>query len=157
MSPPARSALRLVINVYQHNIGQSRGHVDEVPKADSSPRTSPANAILRSVSLAEIPGGAICSQNQSRPFWSASIPDAEVVVPQPLRSAYLTTERFAKAKELKLTLIARIGSDHVNPQAAIDSGITVARLAYRNSISVAEHIVKGGAFAPAQSHSYRQT
>src|ERR1039458_6997162 len=55
--------------------------------------------------------------------------------------AYLTAARIAKAKKLKLALTAGIGSDHVDLQAAIDRGITVAEVTYCNSISVAEHVV----------------
>jgi hypothetical protein len=40
------------------------------------------------------------------------LPDAEVVIPQPFWPAYLTAERIAKAKKLKLAVTAGIGSDH---------------------------------------------
>lgn len=67
--------------------------------------------------------------------------DADVVISQPFWPAYLTAERIAKAPKLKLALTAGIGSDHVDLQAAIDGGITVAEVTYCNSISVAEHVV----------------
>jgi formate dehydrogenase len=67
--------------------------------------------------------------------------DAEVVISQPFWPAYLTAERIAKAPKLKLALTAGIGSDHVDLQAAIERGITVAEVTYCNSISVAEHVV----------------
>ena len=67
--------------------------------------------------------------------------DADVVISQPFWPAYLTAERIAKARNLKLALTAGIGSDHVDLQAAIDKGITVAEVTYCNSISVAEHVV----------------
>ena len=67
--------------------------------------------------------------------------DAEIVISQPFWPAYLTKERIAKATKLKLALTAGIGSDHVDLQAAIDHGITVAEVTYCNSISVAEHVV----------------
>ena len=66
---------------------------------------------------------------------------AEVVISQPFWPAYLTAERIAKAPQLKLAITAGIGSDHVDLQAAIDHGITVAEVTYSNSISVAEHAV----------------
>ena len=69
------------------------------------------------------------------------LPDAEVVISQPFWPAYLTAERIAKAPKLKLAITAGIGSDHVDLQAAIDRGITVAEVTYCNSISVAEHVV----------------
>lgn len=69
------------------------------------------------------------------------IVDAEVVISQPFWPAYLTAERIAKAKNLKLAVTAGIGSDHVDLQAAIDRGLTVAEVTYCNSISVAEHVV----------------
>jgi formate dehydrogenase len=42
---------------------------------------------------------------------------------------------------LKLAVTAGIGSDHVDLQAAIERGLTVAEVTYCNSISVAEHVV----------------
>lgn len=67
--------------------------------------------------------------------------DADVVISQPFWPAYLTTERIAKAKNLKLAITAGIGSDHVDLEAAIKRGITVAEVTYCNSISVSEHVV----------------
>ena len=69
------------------------------------------------------------------------LPDAEIVISQPFWPAYLTAERIAKAKKLKLAITAGIGSDHVDLQAAIDRGVTVTEVTYCNSISVSEHIV----------------
>jgi formate dehydrogenase len=69
------------------------------------------------------------------------LPSAEIVISQPFWPAYLTAERIAKASGLKLAITAGIGSDHVDLQAAIDSGITVAEVTYCNSISVSEHVV----------------
>ena len=69
------------------------------------------------------------------------LPDAEVVISQPFWPAYLTAARIAKAAKLKLAITAGIGSDHVDLQAAIQRGITVAEVTYCNSISVAEHVV----------------
>jgi len=69
------------------------------------------------------------------------LPDADVVISQPFWPAYLTAERIAKASNLKLAITAGIGSDHVDLDAAIDAGITVAEVTYCNSISVSEHVV----------------
>src|SRR5712671_5519886 len=69
------------------------------------------------------------------------LPDAEIVISQPFWPAYLTAERIAKAKKLKLAITAGIGSDHVDLQAAIDHKVTVAEVTYSNSISVSEHVV----------------
>jgi formate dehydrogenase len=67
--------------------------------------------------------------------------DADVVISQPFWPAYLTAERIAKARNLKLAITAGIGSDHVDLQAASKKGMTVAELTYSNSISVSEHVV----------------
>ncbi|MEV4358067.1 NAD-dependent formate dehydrogenase [Nonomuraea sp. NPDC049625] len=67
--------------------------------------------------------------------------DADVVISQPFWPAYLTAERIARAPKLKLAVTAGIGSDHVDLDAAIARGITVAEVTYCNSISVAEHVV----------------
>jgi len=69
------------------------------------------------------------------------LPDAEIVISQPFWPAYLTEERIKKAKKLKLAITAGIGSDHVDLQAAMERGITVAEVTYCNSISVSEHVV----------------
>src|SRR5580704_535360 len=69
------------------------------------------------------------------------LPDAEIVISQPFWPAYLTAQRIAKAQELKLAITAGIGSDHVDLQAAIQKGITVAEVTYSNSISVSEDVV----------------
>jgi len=74
-------------------------------------------------------------------LFEQEIADAEIVISQPFWPAYLTAERIAKAPKLKLVITAGIGSDHVDLQAAIDRGITVAEVTYCNSISVAEHVV----------------
>ena len=58
------------------------------------------------------------------------IVDADIVISQPFFPYYLTKERIAKAKNLKMAITAGIGSDHVDLQAAMDS-----------KIDVAEHIV----------------
>src|SRR5271154_2650378 len=67
--------------------------------------------------------------------------DADIVISQPFWPAYLTAERIAKAKNLKLAVTAGIGSDHVDLKAAGEKGVTVAEETFSNSISVAEHVV----------------
>jgi formate dehydrogenase len=69
------------------------------------------------------------------------LPDADIVISQPFWPAYLTAERIARAPQLKLAITAGIGSDHVDLQAAVERGITVAEVTYSNSISVSEHVV----------------
>ena len=69
------------------------------------------------------------------------LPGADVVISQPFWPAYLTVERIAKAPNLKLAVTAGIGSDHVDLDAAIAHGMTVAEVTYSNSISVSEHVV----------------
>jgi formate dehydrogenase len=69
------------------------------------------------------------------------LPGADIVISQPFWPAYLTAERIAKAPNLKLAITAGIGSDHVDLQAAIERGITVAEVTYCNSVSVSEHVV----------------
>src|SRR4030095_6038523 len=44
------------------------------------------------------------------------LPDAEVVISQPFWPAYLTAERFALAKKLKLAITAGIGSRPLGPK-----------------------------------------
>src|SRR4029077_6671720 len=59
--------------------------------------------------------------------------DAEVVISQPFWPAYLTAERMAKAPRLKLAITAGVGSDHVDLQAAMARGVTVAEVTSSNS------------------------
>jgi formate dehydrogenase len=67
--------------------------------------------------------------------------DADIVISQPFWPAYMTAERIARAKNLKMIVTAGIGSDHTDLQAAMNAGVTVAEVTYCNSISVAEHVV----------------
>jgi len=85
----------------------------------------------------------VVTSDKDRPdsVFERELPDADVVISQPFWPAYLTAERIARAPRLKLAITAGIGSDHVDLQAAIDAGITVAEVTYCNSISVAEHVV----------------
>jgi len=69
--------------------------------------------------------------------------DAEVIITTPFHPGYLTAERLAKAKKLKIAVTAGIGSDHVDLDAAnkTNGGITVAEVTGSNVVSVAEHVV----------------
>jgi formate dehydrogenase len=67
--------------------------------------------------------------------------DADVVISQPFFPFYLTKERIAMAKNLKMAITAGIGSDHVDLQAAMENKIDVMEVTFCNSRSVAEHIV----------------
>ena len=64
-------------------------------------------------------------------------------LPFSFHPGYLTAERLAKAKKLKLAVTAGIGSDHVDLDAAnkTNGGITVAEVTGSNVVSVAEHVV----------------
>jgi hypothetical protein len=59
-----------------------------------------------------------------------ALPEADVVISQPFWPAYLTAERMAKAPKLKLAVTVGIGSDHVDLDAAIAHGVTVAEVTY---------------------------
>jgi formate dehydrogenase len=69
--------------------------------------------------------------------------DAEVIITTPFHPGYLTAERLAKAKKLKIAVTAGIGSDHVDLDAAnkTNGGVTVAEVTGSNVVSVAEHVV----------------
>ena len=57
--------------------------------------------------------------------------DANILISTPFHPAYLTKERIEKAKNLKLSITAGVGSDHVDLHAAADSGMTVAEVTGR--------------------------
>lgn len=69
--------------------------------------------------------------------------DSEIIITTPFHPGYLTAERLAKAKKLKIAITAGIGSDHVDLDAAnkTNGGITVAEVTGSNVVSVAEHVV----------------
>jgi len=69
--------------------------------------------------------------------------DAEVIITTPFHPGYLTAERLAKAKKLKIAITAGIGSDHVDLNAAnkANGGVTVAEVTGSNVVSVAEHVI----------------
>ena len=69
--------------------------------------------------------------------------DSEVIITTPFHPGYLSAERLAKAKKLKLAITAGIGSDHVDLDAAnkTNGGVTVAEVTGSNVVSVAEHVV----------------
>jgi len=69
------------------------------------------------------------------------LPEANIVISQPFWPFYLTPERFAKAKNLKLAVTAGVGSDHTDITAAHEHGITVCEVTGSNVVSVAEHVV----------------
>ncbi|MEV4597979.1 NAD-dependent formate dehydrogenase [Amycolatopsis sp. NPDC049253] len=85
----------------------------------------------------------VVTSDKDRDFsvFDRELPDADIVISQPFWPAYLTAERFERAKNLKLVVTAGIGSDHTDLDAAIVHGVTVAEATYCNSISVAEHVV----------------
>jgi len=134
---------------------------DEIPKIDNYPggQTAPTpskidfkpGALLGSVSgelglrkFLEAAGHTLVvtsDKEGANSTFDKELVDADVVISQPFWPAYLTKERIAKAKNLKLAITAGIGSDHVDLEAAMDRGITVAEVTYSNSISVAEHVV----------------
>ncbi len=134
---------------------------DDIPKLDRYPdgMTTPTPSaidfkpgeLLGSVSgelglrkfLEDAGHSLVVTSDKDRPesTFEKELADAEIVISQPFWPAYLTEERIAKAKNLKLAITAGIGSDHVDLQAAIDKGVTVAEVTYCNSISVAEHVV----------------
>jgi formate dehydrogenase len=80
-------------------------------------------------------------KDRKNSVFERELPDADIVISQPFWPAYLTSERFAKAKKLKLAITAGIGSDHVDLKAAIAHGVSVVEVTYCNSISVSEHVV----------------
>ncbi|NOS75534.1 MAG: NAD-dependent formate dehydrogenase [Methyloglobulus sp.] len=85
----------------------------------------------------------VVTSNKDGPnsVFEKELPDANIVISQPFWPAYLTEERFRKAKKLELVITAGIGSDHIDLEAAMRHGVTVAEVSYSNSISVSEHVV----------------
>src|SRR3990172_8682076 len=61
-------------------------------------------------------------------LFESALPEADIVISQPFWPAYLTRERIAKVPKLRLAITARVGSDHVDLQAAIERRITLAEV-----------------------------
>ncbi|KAH9832717.1 Formate dehydrogenase [Teratosphaeria destructans] len=82
-------------------------------------------------------------KDSSNSKFDQELVDAEVIITTPFHPGYLTAERLAKAKNLKIAVTAGIGSDHVDLNAAnkTNGGITVAEVTGSNVVSVAEHVV----------------
>src|SRR5712691_6576528 len=121
---------------------------DEIPEIDAYPggQTTPSPHAIDFT-----PGellGSVSGELGLRPFLEAAghtlvvtsdkdgpdsvfereLVDADIVISQPFWPAYLTRERIAKARNLKLAITAGIGSDHVDLQAAMERGMTVAEV-----------------------------
>jgi len=134
---------------------------DDIPKIDRYPggQTAPTPAAIDfdpGVLLGSVSGGLglrgfpegkghqlVITSDKDGPdcVFERELVDADIVISQPFWPAYLTAERIAKARNLKLAITAGVGSDHVDLQAAIEHDITVAEVTYSNSISVSEHAV----------------
>ncbi|KAM3582909.1 formate dehydrogenase (NAD+) [Umbelopsis sp. WA50703] len=69
------------------------------------------------------------------------LPDTDILISTPFHPAYLTPERFEKAKKLKLALTSGVGSDHIDLDSARKHGVSVVECTGSNVVSVAEHAV----------------
>lgn len=69
------------------------------------------------------------------------LPDADVFITTPFWPTYLSADDLDRARKLKLVLTAGVGSDHIDTDAAVRNGITVAEVTGSNVVSVAEHAV----------------
>nr|UTN07681.1 formate dehydrogenase [synthetic construct] len=71
------------------------------------------------------------------------IPDADIIITTPFHPAYITKERLDKAKNLKLVVVAGVGSDHIDLDYINQTGkkISVLEVTGSNVVSVAEHVV----------------
>ncbi|KAH7660572.1 Formate dehydrogenase protein [Dioscorea alata] len=61
-----------------------------------------------------------------------------VLITTPFHPAYVKAERIKKANNLELLLIAGIGSDLIDLNAAANAGLTVAEVTGGNVVSVSE-------------------
>ncbi|HET9843689.1 MAG TPA: NAD-dependent formate dehydrogenase, partial [Gammaproteobacteria bacterium] len=91
--------------------------------------------------LTELGHKLIVTTEKEGPYFDKELLDAEIVISQPFWPAYLSAEKIQQAKNLKLIITAGVGSDHIDLNAAVNQGITVAEVTYSNSNSVAEHAV----------------
>ena len=113
------------------------GQTTPTPAGDRLHPGRAAGQRLRRARAAQVPRGAaatrlVVTSDKDGPdsVFERELPEADVVISQPFWPAYLTAERIAKAPKLKLAITAGIGSDHVDLQAAIERGLTVAEVTY---------------------------
>ena len=111
---------------------------------DLEKATDTAKQMIMRWGMSEKLGPRTLGHNQAMPFLGRDFSDkdgpdsvlerelidADVVISQPFWPAYLTAERIAKAKNLKLAITAGIGSDHVDLQAAMKHNLTVAEVTF---------------------------
>jgi len=69
------------------------------------------------------------------------LPTADVLITTPFHPGYLTADLIAKTKNLKLSITAGVGSDHIDLNAANTKRITVTEVSGSNVVSVAEHVI----------------
>lgn len=71
------------------------------------------------------------------------IVDAEIVITTPFHPGYISKERIDKAKNLKLLVVAGVGSDHIDLDYINSSNkkISVLEVTGSNVTSVAEHVL----------------
>lgn len=69
------------------------------------------------------------------------IVDSDIVITTPFHPGYLTRDRLAKARKLKLCVTAGVGSDHIDLDAANEKNIAVLEVTGSNVVSVAEHVI----------------
>jgi formate dehydrogenase len=122
---------------------------DDIPKLDRYPGgqtlPTPMAVDFKSGTLLGSVSGELglrkCLESKGHTFAVTASKDGPSSVFETELADALTAERIAEAKTLKLAITAGIGSDHVDLQAAMDCGITVAEVTYCNSICVSEHVV----------------
>ncbi|MCI4354597.1 MAG: NAD-dependent formate dehydrogenase [Thermoplasmata archaeon] len=91
--------------------------------------------------IVESRGHELVATSETGPGLDQLLPGTQVLIATPFWPAYITRERIAQARELKLLLTAGVGSDHFDLAAAAERGITVAEITGSNVVSVAEHVV----------------
>lgn len=74
-------------------------------------------------------------------LFEKELQDTNILITTPFFPAYVTKERIRMAKNLKLSITAGIGSDHIDLEAAKEANITVVEVTGSNVVSVAEHVV----------------
>lgn len=67
--------------------------------------------------------------------------DVEVVISSPFLPLYVSRERIEKAPNLKLSITAGVGSDHVDLDAAEANDVSVVEVTGSNQTSTAEHAI----------------
>ena len=83
----------------------------------------------------------LSEQDASTSKFDHELPEAEIVICQACSPVRLSSERIAKARKLRLSIVAGEGAEDIDLDAAAIRGITVAEITHSSTVSIAEYAI----------------